>query len=53
MLPLTLPALISRRSVVLLTPAAAAAAARVRLRVVRLAAVRDARSAAPESVAPG
>jgi hypothetical protein len=36
-LPLTLPALITRRSVVLFTPAAAAAAARVRFMVVRLA----------------
>jgi hypothetical protein len=53
LLPLTLPALITRRSVVSFTPAAAAAAARVRLMVVRLAAMGDARSVAPEWVARG
>jgi hypothetical protein len=53
LLPLTLPALIARRSVVLFTPVAAAAAARVRLMAVRLVAVRDARTVASEWLAPG
>jgi len=48
-----LPALIARRSVVLFTPAAAVAAARVRLTALRLAAVGDARSVAVEWLAPG
>jgi hypothetical protein len=50
--PLTLPALIARRSVVLFTPAAAAAAAKVRLMAVRLVAVRDARTVTSEWLAP-
>jgi len=53
LLPLTLPALIARRSVVLFTPAAAAAAARVRLMAVRLVAVRDARTVASEWLPSG